>query len=212
MRQLLWLPLIITTLGCGAKHDDSAAALASANASIGELRKDNSALRTRVEHLESLQAEDRRRLDLVVKQITEASSATVAQQPMPSKPSNGDSARVQAELNALVAAVNQTTGRTTASGPTLTVVGGDAPLSNVSAYCKREWPDSFRMQQSCEQSQRDAKARLDQRTASGSGVWMSDFANIRTHCQGEWPENYRMQDDCETREIASWKTLHPAHP
>lgn len=94
----------------------------------------------------------------------------------------------------------------TQEGPHVAVMGAERD-STIRDYCRKEWGTDFRMRESCETQQTEAKGRINSRTASSSGVWSSDFDAIRQRCQSEWIGDSRMQDSCESQQIEAWKRL-----
>lgn len=75
----------------------------------------------------------------------------------------------------------------------------------ITAYCKKEWPHDYAMQEYC----------IDKQTISAVIVktWFANFRNnqfvmgIMNYCLEEWPDDWAMTDYCISKQLEAAERL-----
>lgn len=79
------------------------------------------------------------------------------------------------------------------------------PRADATAHdrCSAEWSSNDRMLAWCEDQAMRAKASIEKRTYTSTGMWPKQFDDMRRECQLHWPNDYKMQDWCEAQHAAT---------
>ena len=78
--------------------------------------------------------------------------------------------------------------------------------SIIKAKCESEWSDDYEMRLHCEESQRQALAKLQRR--DHEGVPDEVFEQIRATAAREWPDDFEMRLHTEEGQLAAYRKLH----